>query len=447
MRSFFVLTLLMISLHAEAAAVRTDTGVQAFLNSTGASNEKISVLLSYHFKPEVLSLKKISERERALIEHVQEQEEILFSDSLLLGSVKQTAWIANGTFVELDRIQLRRLLASSSLSSITSGAEIARIPELINSGESLGGPGFTWGLEKIGLPAVRAAYPNLDGSGIRLGILDTGIDGEHPDLKGKIKLFHDFVDPSNSIPRDDQGHGTHVAGTIAGGNASGSYIGVAPKVDFIVGKIFDKNGAAKTKDLILALQWIADPDGNPDTADYPQILSNSWTVGGKFAERKPADEPRCTVVENLTSLGVSSVFAAGNMGYQSASVQLPGACPAAFAVGATDASDQIAVFSSRGPANWLNGKFLKPDITAPGVDTISADPGGGYKSRSGTSMASPHVVGAMALLLQARPELSVLQLQESLKADAVDLGKPGADQDFGAGRMDLFKSLSRLMPR
>jgi subtilisin family serine protease len=427
----FGIWIISFSSSAFAAPANFDEPVRKFLASPTA--ETLSVLVSYRrgvtaaFSEQVMIL-EASARQSAI-----------FNGPLFAASIRpQLAWIANGTFATLTQTQVQALSQDSRVRSITYAGEVARlVPEIAGP---LASSSPTWGLEKINIPATLLLAPGLDGHGVKIGILDTGIDDNHPELHGKTILYKDFVDPSITTPRDDQGHGTHVSGTIAGSAA----IGVAPGASLIVGKAFDSNGACKTKDLILALQWMADPDGNPATADFPLVLANSWEVGGKYGERDPADEPLCVVVENLSRLGITSVFAAGNMGYAVGSVQLPSACPAAFSVGATDQTDQIAVFSSRGPARWKSVKLAKPEVSAPGVDVISADPGGGYKTRSGTSMAAPHVAGAFALLLQAKPGISVADLKAAMIGGAVDLGAPGPDGDFGAGRVDLLRSWKLL---
>ena len=417
---------------ALAAPASFDGELRALLQTRDAA--AISVLVSYSEDPSA------AHSEKALIFHASAQQAALFGASSLVNTSPQLAWIANGTFADLTPSQIETLAKDPRVRSITYAGSVAHlVPELAGP---LASAAPTWGLEKINVPATLAAAPGLDGHGVKIGILDTGIDDAHPDLHGKTVLYKDFVDPTITTPRDDQGHGTHVSGTIAGSAA----IGVAPGASLIVGKAFDSNGACKTKNLILALQWMADPDGDPTTADFPRILANSWEVGGKYGERDPADEPLCVVVENLAHLGITTVFAAGNMGYAVGSVQLPSACPFAFSVGATDQGDQIAVFSSRGPARWKNVKLAKPEVSAPGVDVLSAAAGGGYKTLSGTSMAAPHVAGAFALLLQARPGLLVSELKAAMIGGAVDLGSAGPDGDFVAGRLDVLRSWKILNP-
>jgi subtilisin family serine protease len=288
------------------------------------------------------------------------------------------------------------------------------------------------------IPELREKISTADGRGVRVGILDTGIDAEHPDLKGKTLLFKDFVN-GKMTPYDDHGHGTHVAGTIAGSATSGTSIGVAPAATLIVGKIFSASGSASEDQIMEAMQWIVDPDGNPATADAPMLVSNSW--GGGSASGDPADSAECRAVESWLKLSVLPVFAAGNEGPSARTVGLPAACPSALAVGATDENDKIASFSSRGPAVWSTGSFMKPLVSAPGVRVLSAAPRGKYVSMSGTSMATPHVAGVAALVYQARPNSRTEDIAKLMMAGAIDLGPAGQDPAYGYGRVDVIKTM------
>jgi subtilisin family serine protease len=192
------------------------------------------------------------------------------------------------------------------------------------------------------------------------------------------------------------------------------------------------------------MQWIADPDGKPETNDFPQLVSNSWGDDAAFDTKDPQEEPFCKVVNAWVKLGMIPVFAAGNAGPEGGSVGLPAGCPQAVAVGATDSSDRIASFSSRGPAKWKTGELVKPEVSAPGVGVKSARPGGGYQSMSGTSMSTPHISGVLALILQANPALTVDGAVKSMLAGVTDLGPAGKDNSYGWGRPDLLKSVDLL---
>lgn len=298
---------------------------------------------------------------------------------------------------------------------------------------------YTYGLKVMKVPEFRAQFPNITGKGINVGILDTGLAVSHPEFHGKKVQFRDFSYNKKPDPYDDHGHGTHVAGTIGGIGAGPVQIGVAPGVDFTIGKILDAGGSGTLQGIIEGMDWIADPDGNPSTQDAPAVINNSWGGGRPNGKLDPIANLQCKAIENWLSLGILPVFAAGNSGSGPSTVLLPGGCPRAFTIGATDEQDNIASFSSRGPVQWSTGTFTKPDVSAPGVKVISANFRGGYIAMSGTSMATPHAVGVAALALQANPGIATEALAKLMIKNSIDLGTPGLDNDFGYGRLTLMK--------
>ena len=216
----------------------------------------------------------------------------------------------------------------------------------------------------------------------------------------------------------------------------GAPIGVAPGAQAIVAKAMGANGTAQGSDLLAAAQWMTDPDGDPATADYPTVINNSWSAPGADNEWfRP-------MVQTWVAMGIVPVFAAGNT---AGSIGNPASYPEAIAVGALEESGQVAASSSRGLVNWtIDGTpttIMKPDITAPGV-FITSTLGSGYGLYSGSSMAAPHVAGTIALLRQARPDLTLAQVRELLRATAVDRGTPGPDLDYGAGALDAAAAVA-----
>jgi len=304
---------------------------------------------------------------------------------------------------------------------------------------------YTYGLQKIGIPRLREEYPNLLGNGVVVGILDTGIDANHPELKGKVVAWKDFVKGKDK-PYDGNGHGTHVAGTIAGEGVGGTQIGVAPRVHLVIGKILSDSGSGQLSWIIRGMEWIANPERKLNTNLRPRVVNNSW--GGSM----PADirtNPFAQEVANWVALNIFPSFAAGNSGPGTSTIGTPGNLPDAFAVGATDKNDKITSFSSRGPVTYTDkdGKrktIVKPDICAPGYHVLSSIPGGKYAVYSGTSMATPHLTGAVALIFQANPNLTVDQVRSILKKSADDLGPAGLDNDYGAGRLDVFNAVDLI---
>jgi len=350
-------------------------------------------------------------------------------------------WMVRGAVLHLDDAGAKKLAKEPWVS----GVYVDRIRKFVNptteikvgnSLKELGeDPASLWGLQKIGLPKIRAEFPQLDGSGIRVGVLDTGIQSKHPELPGGA-TFKDFV---SNLPRpyDDHGHGTHCSGTI-----TGKQVGIAPKASLIVGKIFGAAGSGSDSTILRAMQWIFDPDGNPYTDDFPQIVSNSW--GGDLDPMATTYDiaeftPYHIAIQAWIYGGIVPVFAAGNSGANPNG--FPGGLPEAFAVGAIDSSDQVADFSSRGPNLWKVGdvvlSILKPDITAPGVAVTSAFPGNKFATWAGTSMATPHVSGIIALMLQANPKLKYAAIKDLLMKSA----ERKTDIHYGYGMMNGYEAV------
>lgn len=344
----------------------------------------------------------------------------------------KSLWIANSSIVPLSKSERAKLLSDKRVLSVM---KLGRRGNLTN---------FTYGLKRIKIPELRAKFFGLDGAFVRLGVIDTGVDARHPDLFGRIAAYKDFVDARITTPRDDHGHGTHVAGTMAGAVSTKQSVGVAPRAELLVAKGFDSKGGAEDSDLLLAMQWMADPDLDPTTNDFPRAINSSWNVDADTTKLDYATEPFCVAITKLKSMGIASVVAAGNDGPRKSSVKIPGSCPDAITVAATDDRDAVTDFSSRGPAVWANGTLAKPDIAAPGKGVNSADRGGGYRTRSGTSMAAPHVAGFLGLYFQREPGKSVDEALANLKATATDLAPAGDDANSGSGLLNTLKSIEAL---
>ncbi len=359
----------------------------------------------------------------------------------------ESLWIVNGAIMMVDQKGFAQVAQSSEVKAMLA-VHKKHIVETKNSEETfaLSASGYTYGLEKMGIPELNQKAPQVTGAGITVGVLDTGVDAKHADLKDKVVGWKDFVGDARE-PYDDHGHGSHVSGTIAGGNTSGTAVGVAPGAKIIMAKIFSSSGGANDDDILKAMQWMADPDGNPSSNDNPSIVSNSWGGDTPSPDKDPKDDLFCQALDSWVKLGMLPVFANGNEGPSSKTVGLPGGCPVALAVGATDSNDDIASFSSRGPADWKTGTFIKPDVSAPGVSIISVKPGGGYQKMSGTSMATPHVAGLAALVYQVNPGITVENAKKVIAAGTKDLGEPGFDNDFGWGRVNAANSLKILLNR
>ncbi len=344
-------------------------------------------------------------------------------------------WIANAVAVTIDKTLAPELAQLPGVARVEP-VGIVPAPEF-SVGEAVPTEGdITWSIAKVNAPRVWNEL-GLDGEGVIVGHIDTGADPNHPDLAGKIVAFKDFLDANNTTPKDGQGHGTHTAGTIAGGAAGGTAIGMAPKAKLIVARVFSNQGAT-TEALLKSMQWILDPDGNPSTDDAPPLCSNSW------GSNATTDKSFWAAVQAWRAAGVLPVFAAGNAGPNAKTVGIPGGYPHSFAVGATQSSDAIARFSSRGPVKWDGTERVKPDVSAPGQNVYSAKDGGGYWSISGTSMACPNVAGAATLIFQKNPGISLEAVEAALMNTARDMGAPGKDNDFGTGIIDAYAAIASL---
>lgn len=289
----------------------------------------------------------------------------------------------------------------------------------------------------IGAPQAWAA--GYDGTGVKVAVLDTGVDRNHPDLAGRIAATADFSGVSEDAG-DRHGHGTHVASTIAGTGAgsAGAHRGVAPGAQLLVGKVCNDDGGCWDSDVIAGMQWAAEQG-----ADVVSI-----SIGGEAPTDYP--DPMAQTVDELTAqTGTLFVVAAGNSGPGTETVQSPGIAAAALTVAATDKSDTLAAFSSRGPL-WYPDRSMKPDIAAPGASITAARANGTtmgtpvddlYTTASGTSMATPHVSAAAAVLAQQHPDWTGPQLKAALMSSAKDVG--GSVFEFGAGRLDVARATAQ----
>lgn len=275
------------------------------------------------------------------------------------------------------------------------------------------------------------------GQGIVVANMDTGVSLSHPDLqeqwRGGSNSWFDPHGEHPEAPTDNNGHGTWTMGVIVGRNHSGAYVGIAPEAQWIAVKIFNDRGQATSSAIHAGFQWLLNPDGDPTTDDSPHVINNSWSFlsAGCYLDFQ-AD------LRALRAAGILPVFAAGNSGPDYASSVSPANYPEAFSVGAIDNSGWININSSRGPSSCGGPEKSFPDLVAPGVNIYSTGLFNSYSAATGTSMAAPHVAGALALLLNAFPGLSLDQQKAALLQSAVDLGEVGMDNVYGSGSLDIL---------
>ncbi|MFE1404066.1 S8 family serine peptidase [Streptomyces sp. NPDC058770] len=288
--------------------------------------------------------------------------------------------------------------------------------------------------------AVQAWKSGWTGKGVKVAVLDTGIDSTHPDFSGSIAESADFTRGDGAVGGavgDGDGHGTHVASTVAGDGAAsdGRYRGMAPDAELLVGKVLDDNGGGQESWVLQGMEWAA--------ARAPIVnvsLSGAATDG---------TDPLSQAVDKLSAdHGTLFVAAAGNRG-RPGTVGTPGTADAALTVGAVDRDDALADLSSQGPR--LGDHAVKPDLTAPGIGIVAARAAGTdgdnpvndhYTALSGTSMAAPHVAGAAALLAQAHPDWKGPQLKAALTSSAKPIAGQGAYEQ-GAGRLDVARATAQ----
>ena len=387
-------------------------------------------------------------------------------------------WIANmiwvrGNMADVQALALRRDVAHIYANpavhvdgpiadpAYAAGPQAAAQPDAIE-----------WNIAKVHAPEVWAK--TYTGQGVVIGGQDTGYQWDHPALKGKYRgwngstashdySWHDAIHVAGSscganspVPCDDYGHGTHTMGTMVGDDGAGNQIGMAPGARWIGCRNMD-TGWGTPASYIECYEWFIAPtkvDGTaPDPTKAPDVINNSW--GCPPSEGCTDPNVLLTVVQTVRAAGIVTVHSAGNSGSNlspgCSTVRDPAAIYAeSYTVGSTDSSDTIAGSSSRGPVTIDGSNRRKPDISAPGVNIRSSVRGGGYGYMSGTSMAGPHVAGAIAVLISAYPGLAgnVDQIESILEQSAVHLTSSqgcGGDSTtavpnnvYGWGRIDVL---------
>ncbi|MFG1780535.1 S8 family serine peptidase [Micromonospora sp. NPDC049048] len=281
--------------------------------------------------------------------------------------------------------------------------------------------------------APQAWKAGLDGAGTTVAVLDSGYDANHPDLAGQVVGEKNFTDETGGAV-DRNGHGTHVASTVAGTGAAsgGAEKGVAPGADLLIGKVLNREGRGQESWIIAGMQWAVD-----NGADVVNM-----SLGGSIGT--DCTDPLGVTAQQLTRQSHTLfVISAGNSGSAARTLGSPACADGALTVAAVDAAGATAGFSSRGPVTGSHK--VKPEIAAPGVDVLAAamgSPGGNpYVRMSGTSMAAPHVAGVAALLSQRHPKWSAQQRKDVL-VSSVQPGGQGSVYAQGAGVVDAYRAIN-----
>ncbi|MEV6107514.1 S8 family serine peptidase [Streptomyces sp. NPDC051940] len=368
-------------------------------------------------------------------------------------------WPSRSAYLELDRDELARLATMPGLTAVHPNTPLS-LPPVTTASELpttvLENSASSWGVNATGALASWGAY-GARGAGVLVGVLDSGVDASHPDLRGKVRHWAEFDRKGRpvegSTPIDTQGHGTHVCGTIAGGDASGQWIGVAPEVELAVARVLP-DGSGSPAQIQAGIMWaieqgvdvlsmsLSAPLTDPETGDFTSLAPGVFTQAFRT----------CLIA------GIPVVAACGNRGDQTGAST--GGDIFAYGVGAVDHRDIVAGFSGGLsevlvtspviPAEQLPLIFTKPDICAPGVAVTSSFPDGTWRALNGTSMATPHVAGAIALLLSAVPSIRdthagvkrALYLMDQLTGSVDELGEAGKDSRYGFGRLNILRAIA-----
>jgi subtilisin family serine protease len=484
-RRTLVQTLILMSA-AAGTAIASDSAALDRIFAGKAAGEQASFLVVLRPQADLSGAGQLADRDErrrfvfeALRSMANSSQRDLLARLRAVGVRHQAFWLVNMVVVEGDRPLAEELSERSEVSFLAAdrAAPLSRVPSPQPEPSPLEASLVEASLEKVGATAVwNLGYT---GQGIVVGIADTGIAWEHPALKNRYRGFdgtsasHDYnwhdsihdaapgnVCGSNSpFPCDDNSHGTHVTGTAVGTDGAENLIGMAPGARWIGCRNMDANFGTPERYTECFQFFVAPTDTNgqnprPDLG--ADVISNSW--GCPPSEGCTDPDVLRAVVENTRAAGIFISVAAGNEGNGCSTVAtVPSFYEASFSVGAVSVADTIASFSSRGPVTADGSNRMKPDIVAPGVSIRSSVPGDGYTRFSGTSMATPHVSGAVALLWSAVASLRghVPETEELLRGTAVHLtsdqecgGIPGSavpNPVFGWGRLDIAAAVASAL--
>ena len=379
------------------ATLMTSVGVAAapaFGNREAGQAEKVAVFIAFARQP--------GPAEEALVRRAG-------------GSVKYTYHLVPAIAASLPEAAINGLLANPNVTSVEPDGEVHAIDHPTGDSELVN----TWGVAHIGAGSVHTA--GNKGTGVEVAVIDSGCDYTHSDLDGNYWGGYDFVN-DDTDPMDDNGHGTHVSGTVAAEDGNGGVVGVAPEAHLYCLKVLSSGGSGSWSDIIAALQWAVGNGIQVTNNSYGSSLNPGGTVKAAF--------------DNSAAAGILHVAAAGNSGNprgKGNNVGYPARFDSVIAVAATDSNDNRASFSSTGAT---------VELAAPGVAINSTELGGGYVEFNGTSMASPHVAGTAALFIAA----GVTDVRTQLQTTADDLGDPGRDPQYGYGLVDADEAAASAPP-
>lgn len=367
------------------------------------------------------------------------------------------------SFWIINAIRIRSGMAT--LKAVAARSEVARVlPDWSAKVETaVKGANIStveWNIERIRAPEVWSQY-NDRGEGITVATIDTGAQFNHPALirqyRGQcafmcLTLNHNYnwYDPSHVCPQpapcDNVSHGTHVMGIIVGDDRGSNQIGVAPRAYWIAAKGCEENTCSSSA-LLMSGQWMLAPrdlnDQNPRADLRPDVVNNSWGTGNG------SDPFYRATVQAWVASGIFPVFSVGSSGPNCGTVGAPASYPESYGVSAHDMNNAIASFASRGPSPF--GGIIKPNVTAPGVTIRSSVPNNSYAVFSGTSMATAHLTGTVALIWRGAPPFrrDIAGTRSVIDQTAIDVsdlscgGTPGNNNVWGEGRLDAFAAVTK----
>ncbi|MFI1195001.1 S8 family serine peptidase [Micromonospora sp. NPDC020750] len=367
------------------------------------------------------------------------------------GAKYQSFWATNAIKVSSGSLAMAQNFAAHAEVEGVYASTAYEVPKVTKEADAKAANALEWGIANINADDVWSEY-GVTGAGITVANIDTGVQFNHPALVGAYRgnngdgtfdhnyNWFDAAGECATAPCDSDGHGTHTMGTMAGA-AGANQIGVAPGVKWIAANGCCPSDAA----LVTSGQWMLEPTDlegeNPDASKRPNIINNSWGT------TLPSNDP---FMEDVTlawaASGIFGTWSNGNKGPNCQTSGSPGSRTSNYSTGAYDVNNNIASFSSRGSGQ---DGGIKPNISAPGVNVRSSIPGSGYASYSGTSMAAPHLAGAVALLWSAAPALAgdvtatraLLDNSAIDKADAQCGGTADDNNVYGEGRLDALALL------
>jgi serine protease AprX len=424
----FAVVLSVLLVNAEAASDKTSLDVKSRM----LKGEKVHIIVILKEKPSLNAFSKENAVPLLKRHATNSQSSIasLITEEKTKGNadkIKQF-WVVNAISLHASPEFIERLAKRDDIVSVELDSEFVVKEDYFAqiSGSSI----YNATSEIIRINAPKAWELGITGSGINVSIIDTGINPSHPDIAGRVIRWVDLVG-SQPLPYDDFGHGTHVAGTVAGNGIGGTTTGLAPDANLFGVKVLDGTGSGYESNIINGIQWSI--DNKADIISMSLGTNEIWT-----SPNCDVDNPAMAIaINNAINAGIVVVAAAGN---SASGVSSPGCIGGAIAVGAVDSSDTIASFSGRGNAMADHG------LVAPGYSITSLNyQTSGYTIYSGTSMATPHVSGTVADLLNAARNkgfiLSPAQVRSILENTSVDLGTAGKDNIYGAGRIDVFEAI------